>query len=545
MLSDQETRCLWSSASKLELDRRAEEIRATITYTFPENSPNRLSLLRDLDDLTGEISAFLLDAPSGISARIEPKADGDTSGMDDIRNRFYSCFDESFWQALDDVSMGHDRSLLPCERDSLLASTFEEIVSSSYSVGTPIAEVVVNKGYGVARTIPVFSKKDYLVYFFCVKELEDVLRGRSVATAFGGWGLSEGSVPGNDPERPSVNDEAIGYPVNSSFNPRGWTRAFGAFNNSLYLEIDKGEYSHVFQFDLSNYYDSIRLDTLERWIRAECGPEQCWVVTLLFYFLNQWNRKRTGLHPQDVGLPQDLLADCSRLLSNFYLARYDRYASHVCSEHSACYFRYADDQIVLLRDRSELDKLVLLLTRRLDQYGLRVNQKKVQLWECSEFERHRLRDLHGILDVPRHKRDSERVSQYTTLYLSLSPEQLAASWNGGLPALTRLLWCDLEHLSQRQYNQVLERVTDDDYLERADSGKLKRIYAVCESPEMKSWLVERLGWLMEKLVHNSFHYHVLAFANAFDLEELRVLSHRRLEQLDLLTRSSTVPVFEY
>ena len=45
----------------------------------------------------------------------------------------------------------------------------------------PEAEIVMNKGHGVARTVPVFCIDDYCVYYFCIKELEDVLCGRKFA----------------------------------------------------------------------------------------------------------------------------------------------------------------------------------------------------------------------------------------------------------------------------------------------------------------------------------------------------------------------------
>jgi hypothetical protein len=545
MLSDQEIRSLMGANSKAELLARQEVIRSSISRTFPEGTSHRQPLLNEIDALCNEISksfstSFSPEAKVEFEARI-----GASGAPEEIKRRFYSYFDDSFWRAIDDMSIGVEAPLSRDERAELMEATFHDIISSNYAVGTPVAEVIANKGYGVARTIPVFSRKDYLVYFFCIKELECILKKNTVKTAFGGWGLSEGVAIGGQRENLEADDDVNEYPVERSFDPRAWSKVFGEFTRTLYGEIDRGQYTHVFQFDLSNYYDSIRLDTLERWIRAECGPEQCWVVTLLFYFLNQWNRKRTGLHSQDVGLPQDLLADCSRLLSSFYLYRYDQYASAVCSTHGAHYFRYADDQFVLLRNPSELERLVLLLTRRLDQYGLRVNQKKVRLWKCAEFERHRLRDLHDIFGSEGARQDSVRVSQYATLYLSLSLEQLQSSWNGGAPALTRLLWCDLGSLTDRQYSQIIDRLTGDDYLEVADSAKLRRIYALCGSSELQSWLVDRLMILADRLVHNSFHYHVLNFARSVDLPDLQARAKARIAELDALMMLSIVPVFEY
>src|SRR5205085_10697784 len=129
---------------------------------------------------------------------------------------------------------------------------------------------------------------------------------------------------------------------------------------------DTGEYIHVLQFDLTNFYDCVRLDILERWIREESKAPKGWVIALLFFFLNQWNRKNTGLVPQAVGIPQDALADCSRILANFYLRRYDKFASELCAKVDGIYFRYADDQMILLKSRVHAERLMLLLTRNLD-----------------------------------------------------------------------------------------------------------------------------------------------------------------------------------
>src|SRR5205823_8620098 len=141
------------------------------------------------------------------------------------------------------------------------------------------------------------------------------------------------------------------------FNPSAWVQAFGEFNSLLYAQLDTSQFSHVLQFDLSNFYDSVRLDILERWTREEGQSDKGWIITLLFYLLNQWNRRNTGLHPQSVGLPQDVLADCSRILANYYLQKFDQYAGAFCTSLGALYFRYADDQMVLLNDPGTVEIL--------------------------------------------------------------------------------------------------------------------------------------------------------------------------------------------
>jgi hypothetical protein len=234
----------------------------------------------------------------------------------------------------------------------------------------------------VARTIPVFCIEDYIVFYFCIKELEEVLCGNRTEHTFGGWTL------GGRMRRLEEFDVEFDVGFSNSrysFNPRAWVAAFGEFNSLLFAQLDTGVYKYVLQFDLSNFYDSVRLDILERWVREESPASKGWVIALLFYFLNQWNRKNTGLHPQAVGIPQDALADCSRILANFYLQKYDKFACEVCTKADALYFRYADDQMILLRDPAQIERLMLLLTRNLDRYGLRINQKKVDLWTAKEL----------------------------------------------------------------------------------------------------------------------------------------------------------------
>jgi Reverse transcriptase (RNA-dependent DNA polymerase) len=212
---------------------------------------------------------------------------------------------------------------------------------------------------------------------------------------------------------------------------------------------------------LSNFYDSVRLDILERWIREESDSSKGWIITLLFYLLNQWNRRNTGLHPQAVGLPQDALADCSRILANFYLQKYDKFASAVCTSEGALYFRYADDQMILTNDPKGVETLLLLLTRHLDRYGLRVNQKKVHFWTASELEAHRCRGLQAIFAQKGDNNDPKRVREFVNRYVRMSRSDLQRSWNQGLPLLNRLLYSNLESLPGKLFKRVVRRFVAD------------------------------------------------------------------------------------
>lgn len=442
---------------------------------------------------------------------------------------FHKWFNRDFWRAFKSKSIPLVIPSSKGTRTRLVREVYDSIVSARYSVDIPETEIVINKGHGVARTVPVFSLKDYIVYYFCIKELEPILAVNRTPNTFGGWALGGKlrRLEDND-----IGDDFGEYDSRYAFDPKAWSAAFGEFNSLLYAQLDTGEFPFVLQFDLSNFYDSIRLDILERWIREESDSAKGWIIALLFYFLNQWNRKRTGLHPQSVGIPQDALADCSRILANYYLQKYDKYASAQCANIDAVYFRYSDDQMVLLRSRTAYERLLLLLTRRLDQYGLRVNQKKVFLWERAELERHRLRDLHKLFKEKDDTKNSILTQRYATRYLSISSEDLHSSWNGGLPALNRLLWANLDSLPRAQQDELLVRFCSKEYLVKADYKKMKRIYSLT-MPEKRAEFIDCLLDLSDQLVHNSFHYEV--YFLGLELNEA-ALCKKVLDRIKMISR---------
>jgi hypothetical protein len=450
---------------------------------------------------------------------------------------FKKWFNRSFWRAFQGSRFPIEIPVSAEDKEKTVRKVFEAILSARYAASIPEAEIVINKGHGVARTTPVFRIEDYIVYYFCIKELEQVLCINRTPNTFGGWSLGGQLRSLEDRE---IEIDAGTYTSRYSFNPRAWTAAFGEFNSLLFAQLDNDVHTHVLQFDLSNFYDCVRLDILERWIREESDAAKGWIIALLFYFLNQWNRKNTGLHPQAVGLPQDALADCSRILANFYLQKYDSYAYQVCEKAGAAYFRYADDQMILLKDPSAADQLMLLLTRNLDKYGLRVNQKKVDLWTKEQLLEHRCRDIQAVFKEKGDAQDRRKVRKFAKAYLGISNRKLANSWNGGLPLLNRLLWANLESLPEETFEKLMKRYTSKDYLLRADFEKLKRVSELNKRLKQPVNLSKRLWSLGKKSVHNAFNYEVLTFAQSQNLKLLAKQCEQRIQDIGLLMEHNEV-----
>ena len=449
---------------------------------------------------------------------------------------FLRWFNHSFWKAFTRNTFPIEIPKTPADKTTFLESVYNDIASARYAPGIPEAELVMNKGHGVARTIPVFSLRYYCVYYFCIKELEEVLCGNRTPNTFGGWSLGgQLRVQEND----EIESDATAY-GRYSFNPQAWTHAFGEFNALLFAQLDPGHYAHVLQLDLSNFYDCVRLDILERWIREHSQPEKGWVIALLFYLLNHWNRRNTGLHPQAVGLPQDALADCSRILSNFYLQKYDQFASGICTQAGATYFRYADDQMILLNDPSKIDNLLLLLTRNLDRYGLRVNQKKVMLWLTPKLIEHRCREIQAIFATKGDNQNPALVRKFVDAYLVLTPAVLADTWNGGMPLLNRLLWAKLDSLPRGVFNKMMVRLTAEPFLLLADAQKLKRLSNLNALRATPIDLDKRIRTIASRAVHNAFHHEARSFAQETGNTLLQTFLVERIDELNRIMESNIV-----
>jgi hypothetical protein len=450
---------------------------------------------------------------------------------------FNKWFNRDFWRAFRNRTFPIKVPETPTDRQSAIRKVYDAIVSARYAASIPEAEIVMNKGHGVARTVPVFCIEDYIVFYFCIKELENVLCGNRTSHTFGGWSLGGKMRKMEDIDVEFDNGFST---ARYSFNPRAWSAAFGEFNSLLFAQLDTGNFPYVLQFDLSNFYDCVRLDILERWIREESDASKGWIIALLFYFLNQWNRRNTGLHPQAVGIPQDALADCSRILANFYLQKYDKFAAQICAKADAIYFRYADDQMILLKDAAHCDRLMLLLTRHLDRFGLRVNQKKVDLWTAIQLQEFRCRAVQAIFAKKGDNQDAALVRQFTDAYLAIPETKLKDTWNGGLPLLNRLLWAKLETLPKKLFEKLLVRYTAENYLLRADFEKMIRVAKLNRMRRKPIDLAERLTTIGDSSDHNAFHYEVLSFARNTGDAALASHFENRLKAIDQLLDHNVV-----
>ncbi len=249
--------------------------------------------------------------------------------MDNLK-KFKQYFNRDFWRAFQDKQSFFDIPRNKNDKDAFIDNLYTEIQERKYYPSVPKCYIDRDKGNGITRIVPVFTLKDYCVYYYCIKKIEDKIAYNRVENTFGGWTLGGLMRKSEDDEmekrRKHFNRqedfiaELHGISVSEySFNPAAWARAYGDLNSKLYVIAKARNYKYVAELDIANYYDSIRLDILEMRIRELVNEEQADIVSLLFHFLNYWNRNTNLYNKQTVGIPQDAMGDCSRILANFYL----------------------------------------------------------------------------------------------------------------------------------------------------------------------------------------------------------------------------------
>jgi hypothetical protein len=175
---------------------------------------------------------------------------------------------------------------------------------------------------------------------------------------------------------------------------------------------------------------------------------------------------------------------------------------------------------------------MLLLTRNLDRQGLRVNQKKVELWTVKELEKHRCRRIQAIFAKTGDNKDPKLVRKFVDAYLKLSDAQLAETWNGGIPLLNRLLWANIESLPQSLFNKLLTRYTSPKYLLRAEKDKLLRVHELNAKRKNPIDLNKRIIDLGDTTFHNGFHHEAFSFAKEIKNAAMKKSLAKRLKELD-------------
>lgn len=307
---------------------------------------------------------------------------------------FQKIFGKNFWQALNGTIVPYVEPT-PNKKE-FLTKLHKRIFDFSYSPSRPREYIYHYKDGGAIRFVPTFEREDYCTYFFCVKMIESEIAVNRVPNTFGGWAL------GNE-IRVKEEEEfcEVDYAPPNSLDKFAYTKHWLTFQDVIKRAKEKMDWSHCISFDIANFYDNVNLTALERKLRHAVSGKKQDIVCLLMQFLNNWNREVEGYSTKSMGLPQDEIGDCSRLLANYYLQDHDEYMKRKAEEYDCLYTRYADDQIVFAKSEDTAKLMVFEASMSLFKLNLNLNASKIIHHNSVEaFEAYWCFDLFSKLNEP-------------------------------------------------------------------------------------------------------------------------------------------------
>lgn len=419
--------------------------------------------------------------------------------------QFKKNFHKDIWRVLRETIEIVTRKQAP-EKTAFLDSLYSDIMTLNYYPSLPVAYLISDKHNRVARHVPVFNYRESCVFFWCVKQLEEEIACNRVEGTFGGWRL------GNPIRKKEEQDvemlEEGGYVPFGAYNRGEWLKHWRDFQKKAYQYATQGEYNCFLKFDIANFYDSINLNLLEGRIRYCTNNEKSFVVDLLFHFLRNWNRQFEGYSLKNVGIPQDSVGDCSRILANFFLQDYDQRMKAICDHLEIRYLRYADDQIVMANSIQVTRQVLFEASKELFRNNLSVNSSKVVEYNSfSDFSYYWAFDLFQMLD---EAEDRESLNRAVKTFLDRFDGNNNFRYDSVLKRLLTTFAADDSLIDRGLIDRVLEMACEQPFLESATDWHFGRIYNIISD---KEGFLARLDDIAKEVYFNSYLYSLIRFYN--------------------------------
>jgi hypothetical protein len=353
--------------------------------------------------------------------------------------------------------------------------------------------------------------------------LENEIAVNRVEGTFGGWTLG-------NPIRLKEEQEIIelDYVPFNTINELSWSQEWRSFQGIARKFNDTGDYRYYINLDIANFYDTINLAILERKIRHAVSKAKQEVVTLLFHFLQNWNKRIEGYNIKTVGLPQDEIGDCSRILANFYLQDFDLAMKTSCEKYGSQFIRFADDQIIFTHNKETARLILFEASKELFKINLNVNSSKVnEFGSKAEFETYWAFE---IFDLLRDTDNKALINKGVEKYFALLDNNIRFKDSS---VLKRLLTVNFQHIDPKFRHRIISGFFDRDFLSSLNLWHFRRIrIAVNDDTDF----LGRLDSMIPDAIFNSFLFNLRLFYSKdrkdFDLkiiddriEEIKNASH--------------------
>ena len=394
----------------------------------------------------------------------------------------------SIYHKLGDSLLPYRTGERASSKKDFIESLCTDISSGQYFASIPRGYIVFNKHNYVPRITPILSDRDACVYYYCAKQLQDVIAINRVPGTFGGWRFGSPIREIEDKERmedfqfslfddPGFESDGP-YFFRNSIEPAAWKKNWVAFTQLVFDKSRQVDSAAFIKFDVANSYDTIRLDLLERKIRAEASGSHGPVIDLLFLFLRSWNRLFEEFMAKTIGIPQEETGDGSRLCANFYLQEYDAHVEAVCSELSrpGQYVRFADDQVVMAPTMRDARNVLVDASIQLHKIGLNVNSGKViQFFRREDFDHYWTFEYFNLLE---DTDDIAKVNQAARMFLEqVDLDRLTARpspWRSHT-VLARIASIGLDRIEEPTRTRIVDLLLGEDTLVGLDEWMLRKI----------------------------------------------------------------------
>lgn len=412
------------------------------------------------------------------------------------KKSFFELFKTKFWSKLND-------SIVPyAEKEDnkieFLDELYKQLNELTYTPSHPRHYIHINKHNGVIRFVPTFNRKDSCVYFFCLKLIEQEIAVNRVEGTFGGWSL--GNQIRIKEEKEIIELDYVPY---NSFNKFIWSKEWNSFQEIARKYNNSGSYSYYIKLDIANFYDNINLVNLENKIRHVVPNNKKDVVTLLFHFLQNWNKKIEGYNLKTIGLPQDEIGDCSRILANFYLQNYDFMMKSICDKFDSKYIRFADDQIIFTHSKALARLIIFEASKELFKINLNNNSNKVK-----EFKSKKEFETYWAFEIFDNLKDSENetnINKGVDLYFELLDREVNFR---DTAVLKKILSVNFKLIIPKNRYRLLSSFFDQDFLSMLNIWHFKKIRIAVDNDFE---FFKQLDSLIESALFNNFLFNLRLF----------------------------------
>jgi len=305
---------------------------------------------------------------------------------------FVDTIDESLWRhvlgegVIKDVNNHAD-----VKKEAFLYELARRINDGIYR---PQATKIIGfpKSKGVIRPVLHFGLEDVVVYYYCIKKLQDSLVAKINTTeyCFGGFRLTEKMTL-----HETSTENMIYDPEYESFVKYAFRKSWSDYQN-LAKQLSLGSFDYYMHLDIAHFYDAIPLGRLEHEVR-NCVVDSKNIIDLLFYLLKNVKTQHNYSYTENiVGIPQEEVGEMSRLLANFYLSYFD---SKIVEELKILfgnskgiewqYTRYADDLWFAFKgEKSDALRVTQIVSQVLSDLSLHLNESKTKIMTPLEHSTH-------------------------------------------------------------------------------------------------------------------------------------------------------------